>query len=72
MERKDFVKLSLAGGMTFLLDFNAFPVNLLSNLGKDEYDAIVLGAGLGGLTFAAAMARQGYKPLVIEKRDRFL
>ncbi|MCP5104751.1 MAG: NAD(P)/FAD-dependent oxidoreductase [bacterium] len=69
MDRRDFIKLSSAAGLTFFLNFNAFPAKLVSKLGKDEYDAIVLGAGLGGLTFAAAMARQGYKPLVLERRE---
>lgn len=32
-----------------------------------QYDAIVIGAGLGGLGCAALMARNGLKPLVIEQ-----
>lgn len=34
-----------------------------------EYDAVVIGAGLGGLGCAALMARNGLKPLVIEQHD---
>jgi choline dehydrogenase-like flavoprotein len=34
-----------------------------------EYDAIVIGAGLGGLGCAALMARNGLKALVIEQHD---
>ncbi len=70
MKRRDFIKLSLASGATFFLDLNAYPAKLVSTLGKNEYDAIVLGAGLGGLAFGAAMVRKGYKPLILERRDR--
>ena len=34
------------------------------------YDAIIIGSGLGGLSCAAAFARQGFKPLVIEQHDK--
>jgi phytoene dehydrogenase-like protein len=35
-----------------------------------EFDAVIIGAGLGGLACAAAFARKGYRPLVIEQHDR--
>jgi len=34
---------------------------------EDEYDAIVVGAGVGGLSSAALLAKQGYKVLVLER-----
>jgi hypothetical protein len=34
------------------------------------FDAVIIGSGLGGLSCAAAFARQGFKPLVIEKHDK--
>jgi prolycopene isomerase len=37
--------------------------------GEGEFDVIVIGAGLGGLSCAALFAMQGLRPLVIEKRD---
>ena len=38
---------------------------------KDEsYDVIVIGAGLGGLSAAALLARLGKKVLVVERHDR--
>jgi prolycopene isomerase len=40
------------------------------NASKDEYDAIIIGAGLGGLSCAAFLARNGLKPLVIERHDK--
>ncbi len=37
---------------------------------KESYDVIVIGAGVGGLTTAALLARLGYAVLVIERHDR--
>jgi phytoene dehydrogenase-like protein len=34
---------------------------------KDKYSTIVIGAGVGGLTTAAYLAKNGLKPLVLEK-----
>ena len=33
----------------------------------EQYDAIVIGAGIGGLTAAAVMAKEGIRPLVVEQ-----
>lgn len=37
---------------------------------RDAYDAVVVGAGLGGLTTAALLARAGLGVLVVERHDR--
>ncbi|MBN2141522.1 MAG: NAD(P)/FAD-dependent oxidoreductase [Desulfovibrionaceae bacterium] len=37
--------------------------------GPGEYDAVVVGAGLGGLACAALMAGNGLRPLVLERHD---
>jgi len=34
-----------------------------------DYDAIVIGAGLGGLTTASILAKNGFKTLVLEQSD---
>ncbi|MCZ6782700.1 MAG: NAD(P)/FAD-dependent oxidoreductase [Proteobacteria bacterium] len=37
---------------------------------RDAYDAIVVGAGIGGLTAASLLARAGRRVLVVERHDR--
>lgn len=36
---------------------------------RETYDVVVVGAGIGGLGAGALLAKQGYKTLVVEKRD---
>jgi all-trans-retinol 13,14-reductase len=71
MERRDFIK-SLLGGISLMaLDWGSFPRGVKASSNKtDEYDAIIIGSGLGGLSCAAAFARQGFKPLVLEQHDQ--
>jgi phytoene dehydrogenase-like protein len=38
-------------------------------LQRETYDVVVLGAGIGGLGAGALLAKQGYKTLVVEKRE---
>jgi phytoene desaturase len=45
-------------------------VSILKESREETYDAIVVGAGLGGLSAAALLARSGKKVLVIERHDR--
>lgn len=37
---------------------------------RDAYDAVVIGAGMGGLTAAALLGRAGRRVLVVERHDR--
>jgi phytoene dehydrogenase-like protein len=53
-----------------VFDWSAFPVGALAERNVDDYDAIIIGSGLGGLSCAAAFARQGFKPLVLEQHDK--
>ncbi|MFC1892596.1 phytoene desaturase family protein [Chloroflexota bacterium] len=36
---------------------------------KQDYDVVVIGSGLGGLSAGSLLAHAGYKTLVVEKRD---
>lgn len=37
---------------------------------NDEYDCIVIGAGISGLAAARTLTEQGYNVLIIESRNR--
>lgn len=70
LERRDFIKTILGGAAVLALDWNSFPKGLYAKTDSDEYDAIIIGAGLGGLSCAAGFARQGFKVLVIEQHNK--
>ncbi len=70
LPRRDFLRMLAASFSAVAIDWEAFPVGPMSFLGDNEYDAIIIGSGLGGLSCAAAFARQGFKPLVIEQHDK--
>ena len=48
-ERRDFLK-KFFGGLAFLaFDWRSFPKAFNSTLEENEFDAIIIGSGLGGL-----------------------
>jgi len=66
-KRRDFLKTILAGIPALALDWPAFHRKEGARSDGEPYDALIIGAGLGGLSCAAAFARQGFKPLVLEQ-----
>lgn len=40
-----------------------------TNIMQDQFDVIIIGAGLGGLTAGAKLSREGYRVLLIEQHD---
>src|SRR6516162_3779400 len=54
------------------LDNLTWPIPVLGHWPDEpnRHHAIVIGAGMGGLTAAALLARRGYKVLVLEAHDR--
>jgi len=69
-ERRDFIKSLLGTIPVLILDWSSFPVGNRKCGDKNEWDAVIIGSGLGGLSCAAAFARQGFKPLVIEQHTK--
>ncbi len=69
LPRRDFLKLLATSYCATAFDWNAFPVGSPRSA-ADAYDVIIVGSGLGGLSCGAAFARQGFRPLVIEKHDK--
>jgi len=67
LERRKFIKSILAGIPVLALDWDSFPQAEYSNKKDGVYDAIIIGAGLGGLSCAAAFVRQGFKVLLLEQ-----
>jgi all-trans-retinol 13,14-reductase len=70
LPRREFLE-RLAGAFAApAMDWQALPTGPSPARSGLDYDAIVIGSGLGGLSCAAAFARQGFKPLVIEQHDK--
>jgi len=70
MERRDFLKALLAGIPLVAIDWDALPKGKDANQGNKNFDAVIIGSGLGGLCCAAAFARQGFKTLVLEHHSK--
>jgi phytoene dehydrogenase-like protein len=68
--RRQIIQSALALVPGAGLDWNSLPTAHGGPSGANQFDALVIGAGLGGLSCAAAFARQGFKPLILEKHDK--
>jgi len=69
--RREFLTSLLAGLPVAALDWESFPRGKQEAGRKDgAFDAVIIGAGLGGLSCGAAFVRQGFRALVIEKHDK--
>jgi len=69
INRRDWLRsvLALAGAP---VEWSSFPVAHAAPDNPDQFDAIVIGSGLGGLSCAAGFARQGFKALVLEQHNK--
>jgi phytoene dehydrogenase-like protein len=70
MERRDFLKALLGSISLAALNWDAFPTGNQESKGTNDFDAVIIGAGLGGLSCAAAFARQDFKALVLEHHNK--
>ncbi len=70
LPRREFLAMLAAAFPVAAFDWNAFPRARARARAPDDYDVIVIGSGLGGLSCAAAFARQGFRPLVLEQHDK--
>ncbi len=68
--RRDFIKTVLAGIPAVTLDWGSFSRGKSTQSNAHDFDAVIIGSGLGGLSCAAAFARQGFKPLVVEQHNK--
>jgi phytoene dehydrogenase-like protein len=67
--RRDLLK-SILATLPVALDWASFPIAKAADKSSGDFDAVIIGSGLGGLSCAAAFARQGFRPLVIEQHDK--
>jgi phytoene dehydrogenase-like protein len=70
LPRREFLRLLAGACPAVALDWDVFPRGPSRAGQAGRYDAIIIGAGLGGLACGAAFARQGFKPLVVEQHDK--
>jgi all-trans-retinol 13,14-reductase len=70
LPRRDFLERLAAAFAAPAIDWHALPTVASLARGAFDYDAVIIGAGLGGLACAAAFARRGFKPLVLEQHDK--
>jgi len=67
ISRRDFLKFSGIAALAEVINWECPAQAKTRRAGSSEYDAIIIGAGLGGLSCAAFLTRSGFRPLVIEK-----
>lgn len=67
--RRALLRAALAAGPLAAFDWDAVPAKA-GTTDDGSFDAVIIGSGLGGLSCAAAFARKGYRPLVIEQHDK--
>ncbi len=70
ISRRDFMKVAAATTAALAVDWNQLEA-LAAKVGpKKEYPVVVIGGGLGGLSAAAHLARNGFPVTLVEQHDR--
>jgi phytoene dehydrogenase-like protein len=69
-KRRDFIKTLLVSVGAGSLDWDLLPCAEAAPSNADSFDTVIIGSGLGGLSCAAAFARQGFRPLVLDQHDK--
>jgi all-trans-retinol 13,14-reductase len=69
LSRRDFMKLA-AGATAFLIDQPASKVSATLIDSKENLPVVVIGGGLGGLSAAAHLVRNGFPVTLVEQHDK--
>ena len=70
LNRRQIIQSALALVPGAGLNWDMLPVAKSTPSRSDQFDAVIVGAGLGGLSCGFAFARQGFKVLILEKHDK--
>jgi all-trans-retinol 13,14-reductase len=70
LPRREFLAMLASAFPAAAFDWDLLPRAPRRRRGAADYDAVVIGSGLGGLSCAAAFARQGFRPLVLERHEK--
>jgi all-trans-retinol 13,14-reductase len=68
--RREFLRALIASAAAAGLEWDSLPLAEASEAQENQWDAVVIGSGLGGLSCAAALARQRFRVLVLEQHDK--
>jgi prolycopene isomerase len=68
ISRRDFIRISGMATAAALMSWQCPTLTKRARADEGGYDAIIIGAGLGGLSCAALLASKGFRPLVIDRR----
>jgi prolycopene isomerase len=68
--RRAILSEALAAAGLLSLNWESLPAAQGIRRAGHEFDAVIVGSGLGGLSCAAAFVRKGYSALVIEQHDK--
>ncbi|MCI5130006.1 MAG: FAD-binding protein [Candidatus Electrothrix sp. EH2] len=70
ISRRDFLRISAMASAAALVNWQCPAWARGGSARGDNYDVIIIGAGLGGLSCAAWLVQYGFKPLVLDQRDK--
>jgi len=69
ISRRDFMKVSAGTAAALAFDWQQFEAMAAKVGPKSEYPVVVIGGGLGGLTAAAHLARNGFPVTLVEQHN---
>jgi len=69
LSRRNFLRIMAAGMATSTIDWTKIEALAATVEPKSDYPVVVIGAGMGGLTAAAYLAKNGFPVTVIEQHD---
>ena len=69
ISRRDFMKVAAATTAALAVDWNQLEALAAKVVNKKDYPVVVIGGGLGGLSAAAHLARNGFPVTLVEQHD---